>query len=246
MQNKETHAQLIIGKTTTAREKKIKDITGLKELKNRPDVHILKLEEDESSIGIDTIRVLIHKLSRKPHQRKKKIAVIWEAQFLTEEAQNALLKTLEEPPGKTQIVIAVNSTRNLLPTIISRCEIVRLRGKSEEGVNVPKEIKDEFHNLLQKDYGQRMNWSEKEKERLKNSQEVIKLLSNWLLILRSGLFEEKTTKKHLEDGLKYLNLLQKTNISPRLTIETFLLSLPVKKVGVNNASGKQITPTFSK
>lgn len=235
MKPKETHAQLIVGKTPEERKEKILEITGLKEISRKPDIHILKLEEDQTSIGIDAVRELTHALSRKPHQRKKKLALILEAQFLTEEAQNALLKTLEEPPGETQILLSVKSTRSLLPTIISRCELIPLRGEDQKHP-VPEEIKKEFLDLLQKSAGARLEWGEEKKEEISSRKEAEKLLAAWILILRSFLFKEKTalrTKKHLKLGLKYLNLLQKTNVSPRLIIENFLLSLPVKKVGGN-------------
>ena len=238
MQNRETHAQLVVGKTNKERKEKIKELTGLKELKPQPDIHILKLGEEETSIGIDCIRELITTLSRKPHQRKKKIAIILEAHFLTEEAQNALLKTLEEPPGKTQIVIGIGSARKLLPTILSRCQVIHLRGAGSRKDAAPEKAKKEFYDLLRKNYSARLNWAEDEKDRISSRSQAQDILSAWLLILRSFLLKEKDIKTHLEKGLRYLNLLQTTNISPRLTIESFLLSLPITKGGGNPASGK--------
>ena len=90
-----------------------------------PDFIIIKPEEDKS-IGIKEVRMLKKKISRKPFHHKYKIIFIQKAQSLTIEAQNALLKTLEEPPSHTIILLSVPSETSLLPTIQSRCRIFNL------------------------------------------------------------------------------------------------------------------------
>ena len=90
-----------------------------------PDFIFIKPEPGKS-IGIKEIRILKKKISRKPFHQKYKIIFIQEAENLTIEAQNALLKTLEEPPGHTIIILSVPSESSLLPTIQSRCRIFHL------------------------------------------------------------------------------------------------------------------------
>ena len=90
-----------------------------------PDFILIKPEPGKS-IGIKEIRELKKKISHKPFGQKYKIIFIKHAEALTTEAQNALLKTLEEPPGHTIIILSVPSPASLLPTIQSRCRIFHL------------------------------------------------------------------------------------------------------------------------
>lgn len=87
-------------------------------LKYHPD--FLLVENRNSPVSIETVRQIERKLSFSPSYSKKKVVVFEEAAFLTLEAQNALLKTLEEPP-KHSVIILVSQRENFLPTILSRC-----------------------------------------------------------------------------------------------------------------------------
>ena len=83
---------------------------------------------DESlSIGIGDIRVFIKKLALTPHEGSHVAGIIERSEKLTIEAQQALLKTLEEPPVHAHIVMGVPNTALLLPTIISRCMCINLQ-----------------------------------------------------------------------------------------------------------------------
>ena len=91
-------------------------------LENAPDCIRVKLEGN--SIKIAQIRNLQSDIVIKPH-KKYKIYIIDKAEKMTVEAQNALLKTLEEPPEYAIIILVTNNKEGLLPTIRSRCEIVK-------------------------------------------------------------------------------------------------------------------------
>ena len=91
-------------------------------LENAPDCIRVKLEGN--SIKIAQIRNLQSDIVIKPH-KKYKIYIIDKAEKMTLEAQNALLKTLEEPPEYAIIILVTNNKEGLLPTIRSRCEIVK-------------------------------------------------------------------------------------------------------------------------
>lgn len=86
-----------------------------------PDV--LKIIPD-SSIGIDEIRQIQFFLSRKPIQTDHNTVIIHQAHLLTLPAQHALLKTLEEPPPGTLIYLVTTQPNSLLPTILSRVQII--------------------------------------------------------------------------------------------------------------------------
>lgn len=78
----------------------------------------------ETSIGIEQIRQIQHFLSKKPIQSSHNTVIIYDAHLLTLPAQNALLKVLEEPPGNSLIYLVTSSPDTLLPTVLSRCEII--------------------------------------------------------------------------------------------------------------------------
>jgi DNA polymerase-3 subunit delta' len=84
-----------------------------------PDFYVV---EAEKSIGVDLIREHIDKLQAKSHLSKRKVLMIPQAQYMTEAASNALLKTLEEPGQDTYLMLMVPRTKALLATIVSRCE----------------------------------------------------------------------------------------------------------------------------
>jgi len=90
---------------------------------SHPD--FLFIEPKENSIQIDQIRDLIWKIELKPFVAKKKIAILDKAHLMTKEAQNCFLKTLEEPPKDSIIILVSSFPALLLSTIISRCQKIR-------------------------------------------------------------------------------------------------------------------------
>ena len=102
--------------------------------KNHPDIiHIT--HEKPNSIGIEDIRSqLIDDVAIKPYCSSYKIYIISEAEKLTLQAQNALLKTIEEPPAYAVILLLTNNMDALLPTITSRCVKLALRPVKESMV----------------------------------------------------------------------------------------------------------------
>lgn len=78
------------------------------------------------SVGIKLIRLLVADVQIKPYEGGRKVYIIPDADRMTAEAQNALLKTLEEPPAYAVLILLANGTQAFLPTILSRCVILRL------------------------------------------------------------------------------------------------------------------------
>ena len=104
-----------------------------------PDLSIVTVD-DSGSIKVDQIRELQHSLSLAPYQAKYRIALLLNFENANANAQNALLKTLEEAPARVILLLTALSVENLLPTIVSRCEILRLR---------PLPLQDLEHALVQ-------------------------------------------------------------------------------------------------
>ncbi len=92
-----------------------------------PDLTVINIEEDSQSIKVDQVRELQRALSLTPIEAKYRVALFVNFQNATESAQNALLKTLEEAPSRAILLVTVDSVDHLLPTIVSRCEILRMR-----------------------------------------------------------------------------------------------------------------------
>ena len=110
-----------VGKNTMARELAA-TLLEMENLFNSPDY--IEITPDGNSIKIAQIRKLQSDILVKPY-KSYKIYVIDEAQKMTVEAQNALLKTLEEPPKYAIIILITNNKESLLDTIKSRCEIIK-------------------------------------------------------------------------------------------------------------------------
>jgi len=99
---------------------------GLKD-ERHADLSVVRIGDDESEIKIDTLRELQRVLSLTPHEARRRIALLVDFDLASVQAQNALLKTLEEPPDAVVLLLTASSTANLLPTIVSRCEVLNLR-----------------------------------------------------------------------------------------------------------------------
>ena len=107
---------------------------------NHPDI-IKVMHEKPNSVGVDDIRIQVaNDVAIKPYSGPKKIYIINEGEKMTVAAQNALLKTLEEPPQYTVIFILTTNVETLLPTIVSRC--VTLSMKPVENEKVKKFLMD--------------------------------------------------------------------------------------------------------
>lgn len=93
---------------------------------SHPDVTWVRPGGLSRRIGIDDIRNLRHQISLKAyHAGRRKIFVLTEADRMTAEASNALLKSLEEPPADSLLILLTSHPSSLFPTIISRCQIIR-------------------------------------------------------------------------------------------------------------------------
>jgi len=97
-----------------------------------PDLLVLQPVEESKQIRIEQIRELSEELSLTAHQGTYKVAVITPADTLNRFAANALLKTLEEPPARTLLMLVVTQPSRLPATILSRCQKVRIRAPARK------------------------------------------------------------------------------------------------------------------
>jgi DNA polymerase III subunit delta' len=91
---------------------------------DHPDLHRVVPEEGRATISVDQIRALVSELVLTSHAGSGKVAVIEPANAMTDNAANSLLKTLEEPPGDTMLILVADRTGRLPATVFSRCQRV--------------------------------------------------------------------------------------------------------------------------
>ena len=101
---------------------------------SHPDLSVVRLKPEDSEIKIDAVRELQRQLALTPHQARLRIALLVDFELASESAQNALLKTLEEPAEKVVLLITAHTTASLLPTLVSRCEILNLRPLNPDAI----------------------------------------------------------------------------------------------------------------
>ena len=97
-----------------------------------PDLLVVQAEHEGEVLKIDQVRELQHNLSLTPVEARYKVALLMRFEEAHSSAANAMLKTLEEPPAQVVVVLTAVSAEILLPTIVSRCEVLRLRPLSIE------------------------------------------------------------------------------------------------------------------
>jgi DNA polymerase-3 subunit delta' len=164
-----------------------------------PDVRIIDrryqaqiLEEplqQQKVLRIDTIRSIEREVSLKPFEGEKKVFIFPEAETMTTEAANCLLKTLEEPPAHAVLVLTASDGRLLLPTIVSRCQVLDLRlvplELIEEELRSRYGVDGERSRLLARLSAGRIGWAiaaaqdsavlEKREERLKQLLSLLRM-----------------------------------------------------------------------
>ncbi len=206
----------------------------------------------KNSIGIEEIKFMQKKLFLKPIRSPTKAVIIEDAQLLTTEAQNAMLKVLEEPPAHTIIILSTESKEPLLPTIISRCKIIELEHEEQKlSENQIKELTEFIENLPKMPVGEKFKKAE---QLSKDKDKTIEWTTSLILVLRERLLschserptgvettprsgeyprgESHTTtllsRNYLTQLKSFQNLntlLKTTNVNPRFAIENTLLQL---------------------
>ena len=178
---------------------------------NNPD--FLYIEPDGNSIKIDQIREMQKKLQEKPIISKNKVYIINNADKMTTEAQNSLLKTLEEPPEFVTIILIGSNENMFLTTIKSRCMILHFNKiddnqmkkylKENQGLN---EVTQNMLELFQGSIGKAIELKDKQNEYLE-LEKIIEKLSNTNLIdvVKSAdiLYQ---TKDEIYEMLDYVNI----------------------------------------
>ena len=147
---------------------------------NHPDISIIIPQKDKKNIVVEQIREVIKDASKKPYENAKKVYIIAYGDEMNEQAQNAFLKLLEEPPEYAVFVILAKNTASLLPTVRSRCEIIKF----------PPVKAEKIKEILEKSYPEIKNVDFLARYSLGNIEKAKKLaVDEGFMPLRRGAFE---------------------------------------------------------
>lgn len=202
--------KIIVSKNRGERDEEIWNILEKSQItKNNPDLFIL----EEERIGIAQIKQLIKHLSTKPFGQTAKSAIILDGSNITPDAQNALLKILEEPPGESVILIGVESETKLLPTVLSRCLVI-----SNQQSVISNQIEFDLQQILNASIEERFEIVEKttDKERL---------LNNLTESYRQKVLKGEGSGEFLEELLQ-AHIWKESNVNIRTILEYLMLKLP--------------------
>lgn len=91
---------------------------------NHPDVRVWDIPEGEKTFKVEQVRELLQAVSLHPYRSPRKVHILAAMDSIGPAGANALLKTLEEPPASTVMVLLASSLDQVLPTLVSRCQVV--------------------------------------------------------------------------------------------------------------------------
>lgn len=179
---------------------------------NNPD--FVLISPDGNNIKIEQIRDIQKRIQEKPIISEKKVYIIDNADLMTTEAQNCLLKTLEEPPEFAVIILIGSNSNTFLPTIKSRCTIMNFNKISDEEMTKylreKCDVKNIDQNMLymyQGSIGKSLELKEKQEE-YRNIENIINNINRYDLIdfINNAEILYKS-KEEINDILDYINVI---------------------------------------
>lgn len=188
------------------------------DMETSSDVHWISLGKSKKFLGIKDIKALQDTAALKPVESNYKIFVIKDANRLSEEASNSLLKTLEEPPLSSIIILLASSLDSLPETIVSRCQIIRFLNLSQDTIHeiLKNRYKDNvetlewFAQISNGSVGNAINLIEE--DLYKKNELLVECLSNLCKVDNFKLSKQihdwiPDSKKTLEEKRSYLKII---------------------------------------
>ena len=178
---------------------------------NNPDFFVI--EPDGNAIKIDQIRNMQRGVQEKPIISRSKVYIIDNADFMTKEAQNALLKTLEEPPEFVTIILIGENENEFLATIKSRCMIIHFNSISDSDMekylqeNYNMNVTSNMLDVFQGSIGKAIELKDKQEEYLIIEQAIENIEKEDLIDLIKKLDILYTSKDEILDMLDYINII---------------------------------------
>ncbi|MDO8429112.1 MAG: hypothetical protein Q7S88_00600 [Candidatus Daviesbacteria bacterium] len=204
---------ILVSPDTSLRTQKAQEYLLQNKLsQNHPDV----LWIDDEKLGVEKAKQIREHLSLKPYQGKIPAVVVINAQNFTPEAQNSLLKTFEEPSSTALLILGAASDSQLLPTILSRCQIHNLL--DTRILPESNKYEKEFEDLLKSDIATRFTYIEK----LTDKEIFFHSLVNFFHLRIKSHPGDPEFLKNLLQAEKWLD----ANVSIRPILEYLMLKMP--------------------
>jgi len=203
-----------------------------KEISQSPDIHILN-PEGKNSIGIEEVKELQQSMRFKPFQEEVQVGIILDAQKLTHQAQNSMLKSLEDSSDTSVYILCVDNEKNLLPTIRSRGVVLYPKREESREEDIAPE-KSDIENVVETFFDlspiEQFNIIEQYSDTKDSSLAFINALEESLrekleLDIKNGSIDSS------QRNLEFLKVVEKSrekissNCNRRLTLEAMIMQL---------------------
>lgn len=218
-----------------------KNLTNYSDLLVYPDIHIINRHEEKKNksfqIGIDQIKQLQKELFFYPLTFTYQTGIIFFAQDLTTEAQNSMLKMLEEVKSHTLLYLLVDNEKNILKTVLSRCQLIYCNTNSSSSIcntnsNNNDEKSDEITTFINSNIVEKFLFIDKlVAEDKEQNNKIDDFLSNLLLYHKNFIeLETKDLKKSQEhiNRIKSIQIAQyriKVNANKKSSLKNMALSI---------------------
>jgi DNA polymerase-3 subunit delta' len=164
-----------------------------------PDVRVI--DEPGISIKIDQIRELQREMALSPFEGHWRVYILCNFQQATPEAANCLLKTLEEPPSKVALILTATQAEDLLPTIVSRCQVFTLRplpvSQVQQALEARWGTRPRQANLLARLSEGRIGWAIE----ASNDDSLLRNREKYFIALEQALEQKRTARMSLAQQL---------------------------------------------
>jgi hypothetical protein len=190
------------------------------------DISIL---EPEKATGIGDARMLQEKILLKPLIGMQKAVILNAEKGISQDAQNALLKALEEPPANTFIILIVLNKDAVLPTILSRCKVIDLNSKVILSEGETSKFKEEFSKFLSSSISEKLKLAE---SLGKDRDSALLWLEKIILGGRANMIDPKISSNDSVNNQKIITIMQNryielknSNANLRLGLEELFLNI---------------------
>lgn len=209
------HSILIANGTQNERLVTLEKMLGTN-LYPRPDLLVL---EPNPSITIKQVRSIEFFLSRKPIKQDYNLVVILQADKLTLQAQNAILKTLEEPPSNSKIILLSPTQNDLIGTITSRCQLINLNSNLKLSKATQTEQLNLFNQIVNSNTAQRITLAF---NHAKTKDQALNFLEDQLHFIKDSILTYPELIRHILTSINQL----KANVNPKFVLEVLFFSYP--------------------
>ena len=210
------HAYILTGGTTEKRSDHIKILLNERSISPHD---VITIVPEPTSIGVDSIRGVGIRLSIHPVASTCHAVIVRDAQAMTLEAQNAFLKTLEEPAGDAIIILETSQADALLPTILSRCQLTNLGNSAAYTDKEILQCIDTLKSLEEASIGSRL---QKIDGIAKTHDDALAFVDRAITALRKELLTTHNHAKLLRSFLTARSQIQ-GNITPKLALDSVFL-----------------------